>query len=290
MPTKIEINPDVCIQCGSCVSICPSDVFKNEEGMPPLVAQQQRCIACGHCVAVCPVDAIQHSRFPDSSLFSIDEMPQPDSQNILRLMQTRRSIREFTKEPVRKEHIQLILKAARSAPNASNIPTTRYTIVQDSEKLGQISELTLFYFANQLALLKNKFLTAVMKTIKPDLVKIGMAYSPVFNEKLAEFKNGGDPILHHAPALLLFHGVENGSFANENAQLAAQNAALMCHTLGLGCFYTGFVVIAGRSDPSIARLVEIPKRDKLFAGLAIGLPAIPYQKGIRHDDPPARWI
>ncbi|MEN6524401.1 MAG: nitroreductase family protein [Anaerolineaceae bacterium] len=290
MPTKIEIDPNICIQCESCVRICPSDVYKSDEGKPPQVAQPQRCIACGHCVAACPVDAIQHNRFPDSSLFPIGDMPQPDSQQILRIMQTRRSVREFVKEPVRKEQIQLILKAARSAPNASNFPTTHYTVVQDPEKLGQITELTLFYFANQLALLKNRFLTAVLKIIKPDLVEIGKTYKPVFDEKLEEFKQGGDPILHHAPVLLLFHGAEGRSFALENAQLAAQNAALMCHTLGLGCFYTGFVVITGRSDPSIARLVEIPKRNKIFVGLAIGVPAIPYQKGIRHDDPPVMWV
>ncbi len=290
MPAKIEIDPSVCIVCEACVRVCPANVFvSTSSDLPPDVAQPLRCIACGHCVAVCPVEAVHHSRFTSASLFPADDIQNPDAQSILNWMQTRRSVRGFTREPVRKDYLQLILKAARSAPVASNRPTTRYTVVQDPVKIGQISELTVFHLANQATLVRNRFLRTVARIFKPELVKMGIAYLPVLDEMVEKLKQGGDPILHHAPVLLLLHGPKRSSFANENAQLSVQNAALMCHTLGLGNFYTGFVVIASRSNHAIARLVDISDRETIYAGLAIGVPADSFVRGIRRDDPPINW-
>lgn len=290
MPTKIEISPDLCIQCGACVQVCPAEVFTHADtSLPPLVARPQRCIACGHCVAVCPEDAIIHSRFPASALFPVNVQNQPDGTAILKMMQTRRSVREFTRQQVSKEKMQLVLKAARSAPIASNRPTTRYTIVQSADILSQVVELTVFHFANQAVRLRNPFLRMVGKFFKPGLVKMGMAYLPVFDEMLEKLKQGNDPILHHAPTLMLFHGPNNRKFANENAQLACQNAALMCHSIGLGAFYTGYVIMVTDENPAIARLLQIQERETIFAGLAIGFPSIVYQKGIHHPTPSVQW-
>ncbi len=291
MPTRIEISPDLCIRCGACVEVCPAEVFAAiDDDSPPQVVKSQSCIACGHCVSACPEDAISHSRFPASSLFPIQPEMQLDGGTVLNWMQTRRSVREFTRQPVPKEKMQLVVKAARSAPIASNFPTTRYTLVQTPELLGQVVELTVFQFANQAALLRNRFLSWVIKTFAPKKLAIGKAYLPLVEKMIEQVKNGEDPILHHATLLMLFHGSPERRFANENAQLACQNAALMCHTLGLGAFYTGYLVRAAENNPAISRLVEIPERDTIFAGLAIGVPAIPYHKGIRHPDPQAKWV
>jgi NAD-dependent dihydropyrimidine dehydrogenase PreA subunit/nitroreductase len=291
MPTRIEISPDLCIRCGSCVEVCPAEVFDAiENGNPPQVVKAQSCITCGHCVAVCPEDAISHSRFPASSLFSIQPEMQLDAGAVLNWMQTRRSVREFTRQPVPKEKMQLVLKAARSAPVASNFPTTRYTLVQTPELLGQVSELTVFQFANEVAVMRNWLQARLIKLFAPKELAIGKAFLPVVEKMIEQIKSGEDPILHHATLLMLFHGSPERRFANDNAQLACQNAALMCHTLGLGAFYTGYLIRAAEKNPSIARLLDIPARDTIFAGLAIVVPAIPYYKGVRHTDPQAKWV
>ena len=250
----------------------------------------QSCIACGHCVAVCPEDAISHSRFPASALFPIQLEMQPDAGAVLNWMQTRRSVREFTSQPVPKETMQMVLKAARSAPIASNFPTTRYTLVLSPDLIRQAAELTVFQFANEVAVLRNKFLSLMVKIFAPKKLAMGKAFLPMVDKAIEQIKNGEDPILHHATLLMLFHGPAERRFANENAQLACQNAALMCHSLGLGAFYTGFLVRAADNNPTIARLFEIPDRDSIFAGLAIGYPSIAYRKGIRHPDPSVKWF
>jgi len=45
------IRKDLCVGCGTCVSVCPTMAIDFKEGSPTLVGQ---CIACGMCYANCP--------------------------------------------------------------------------------------------------------------------------------------------------------------------------------------------------------------------------------------------
>ena len=69
-------------------------------------------------------------------------------------------------------------------------------------------------------------------------------------EGLADlYSSGTDWILNEAPVLLFFCADSAGEYGSENANLAVQNANLAAETLGLGCFYSGFVGMASdRSD------------------------------------------
>ena len=54
---KVIIDHDKCMNCGSCVNVCPVAVFEqDEEGVK--VANPVDCIGCRACVGSCPVDAI----------------------------------------------------------------------------------------------------------------------------------------------------------------------------------------------------------------------------------------
>ncbi|TFG30774.1 MAG: 4Fe-4S dicluster domain-containing protein [Promethearchaeota archaeon] len=51
-----EINPELCVGCGTCIDRCQLDAIKmrNEKSRVNI----KRCVGCGNCVAVCPEDAI----------------------------------------------------------------------------------------------------------------------------------------------------------------------------------------------------------------------------------------
>ncbi len=50
---EIEIDYDVCIECGQCIDTCPVDAISDE-----LEIDDEACTRCNSCIEVCPVDAI----------------------------------------------------------------------------------------------------------------------------------------------------------------------------------------------------------------------------------------
>ena len=52
---SVEINPEVCNGCNTCVDVCVMDVFvaNEERGKPPRVAYPEECCFDGCCVEMC---------------------------------------------------------------------------------------------------------------------------------------------------------------------------------------------------------------------------------------------
>ncbi|MCM0755420.1 4Fe-4S binding protein [Desulfovibrio aminophilus] len=57
MGYKITVDEDKCIGCGSCVDICPSEVYElqNEKAV---VVNLEECVGCESCVESCEQGAI----------------------------------------------------------------------------------------------------------------------------------------------------------------------------------------------------------------------------------------
>jgi NAD-dependent dihydropyrimidine dehydrogenase PreA subunit len=53
----VIINKEICTGCGACVTTCPVEALKMEEGK--VVVDESACIDCGACVSECPVQAIK---------------------------------------------------------------------------------------------------------------------------------------------------------------------------------------------------------------------------------------
>lgn len=54
----LQYNPDLCINCGMCSTVCPHGVFHNGERTAQLV-DQKACMECGACQLNCPTGAIR---------------------------------------------------------------------------------------------------------------------------------------------------------------------------------------------------------------------------------------
>ena len=60
---------------------------------------------------------------------------------VIKNLLTRRSVRSFTDKRIKREDLELILKAALYAPSGCNMQTWRFTAVTDREKIRALSEL-----------------------------------------------------------------------------------------------------------------------------------------------------
>ncbi len=54
---RIEVDRDLCIDCGACYSLCPVDAI-GFRGDLSVVFDRDKCVACGLCVDTCPTRAI----------------------------------------------------------------------------------------------------------------------------------------------------------------------------------------------------------------------------------------
>lgn len=57
MGYKVTVDEEKCIGCGSCVDICPSEVYElqNEKAV---VVNVEECVGCESCVESCEQGAI----------------------------------------------------------------------------------------------------------------------------------------------------------------------------------------------------------------------------------------
>lgn len=53
-----QTNPDKCIKCAGCTSVCPVNALTLVNG--EIEVDEDKCISCGNCEKVCPVGAIKN--------------------------------------------------------------------------------------------------------------------------------------------------------------------------------------------------------------------------------------
>ena len=59
------IDEQNCSGCGTCVDVCPMDVFFGSEGKEiPIVSYPEECWHCNSCVLECPVEGAITLRIP----------------------------------------------------------------------------------------------------------------------------------------------------------------------------------------------------------------------------------
>jgi ferredoxin len=55
----ITRNNDKCVECGACVSVCPTTALTLERPSMKVIFDADNCVACGECVPTCPVKAME---------------------------------------------------------------------------------------------------------------------------------------------------------------------------------------------------------------------------------------
>lgn len=265
------INDALCIRCGWCVAVCPSQIFSSGDGGAVGLSNLESCINCGHCAAVCGAGAIVHEGFPAEKVHPIDYAQMPAPEQVMLLIRSRRSNRAMTQKSIPEDYLTQIFTAAHAAPTASNTQDVGFTLVTDPARLRQVSDFTMQTFAGLLKLLKHPLLKPILKLVMPGNYR----YVPIFERMQRRYEQGEDGVLRKATAVLLIHTSSGSRFGTEDANLAYQNASLMAESLGVGQFYTGFVLNATRQKRGkLEKMLGI--QGTIRAGMALGMPRFRY--------------
>jgi len=176
----------------------------------------------------------------------------------------RRSVREYTAQPVDERAIRRLIDAAVRAPNAVNQQPWTFTVVRDPGVLDRISHDAKAH---------------MLATMPP---------SPNADHFRSLLNDPNFQIFYRAPVLILISALAQGPWIIEDCALAAQNLMLAAHAAGLGTCWIGFAQsFLNTSDGKKA--LGVPDAWAPVAPIIVGHPkAAP--PPVARKEPVVRWV
>lgn len=280
------IDQEACVGCGLCLRVCPTGALGLVEGKAAVVGDHS--LGCGHCQAVCPTGAVTVTDLdPSQQVFaSFDADPrwlapgQADPAQLVRLMQSRRSCRNYQERPVPRELLYDLVKIGLSAPSGTNSQLWSFTILPDRAAVLALAQGVGDFFAGLNRLASKAWLRQGLALIgRRELADYHRDHLESVERSLREWaETGREKLFHNAPAAILVSSLPGASCPAEDALLASQNILLGAHALGLGACLVGFVVEALRRRPELKAKAGLEAQETLHAVIALGWPDESYAR------------
>lgn len=161
----------------------------------------------------------------------------------LKVIKQRRSIRSFKEEQIKEEELQAVLEAGLYAPSAGNQQAWHFTVIQRKEVLERLN-----FVAKEAA-----------KQLDNEHVR-KMASNEKFN------------IYYGAPTVIVVSGREEAMVIESDCAAATENLLLAAESVGLGSCWVNFTII-GLNSPMGADLKKelgIPDDYRPYSSVALG--------------------
>ena len=282
------IDSDRCTGCGRCVSVCPDDTLSIVDGKCRVTGEQS--MHCGQCVAVCPEGAVSLPGIAPVVLKG--QNVSAETAQLLALMQRRRSCRRYGKQPVLRTVLEDLVRIGVTAPSGTNSQKWTFTVIPDRDGMVFFGERVADFYRKVNRQAESAGMRLLARLFMKDA--LGAYYRRHYESvksALADWDAGGRDRLFHGAAAGIIVSVKKGaSCPGEDALLAAGNILLGAETCGLGTCLIGFAVEAMKRDGSIAEAIGIPPDETVYAVVALGHPAIRYQRPAGRREPLVRFF
>jgi nitroreductase len=165
---------------------------------------------------------------------------------VINAILTRRSVRAFQDQPIKKEDLDVILKCAAYAPSAMNSQNWYFTAILDAGVIGKVN---------------GWIVSEIKESGDPNL------------EGILERSNGN--VFRNAPCVVIVSTERGDRFGVINASAAMQNMLLAAQSLGIGSCWIGTVGILGTNKRAeyYGSEMKLPKGYAPFFGVTLGYSA-----------------
>jgi nitroreductase len=188
----------------------------------------------------------------------------------MKIIRDRRSIREWTEEPISDPDLAMILEAGRLAPSGENAQPWRFIIVKDAEtrkKLGALAG------GGSNRRFTAEFVTQQMQerfSNLQDEAKKKAAFEKLTSGQVSAF-------LANAPLNIVVCGKKDVWDMPLDTSAAMENMLLMVTALGLGACWVIAPCIDIRDEERVKALLNIPEGFKAVSVISIGRPTRPHR-------------
>lgn len=283
----VKIDYEKCKACGLCVKVCKGAPLYLENNKVKI--DQTRyfgCIGCGHCVAVCPTGAIAVEG-RDITQTSFIDIPVEETHagygELMALMISRRSVREFEDRGVEQEKIDKILAAASTAPMGIPPSDVEVLVIKGKEKVREFSDDMLKLIKSQKWIFSKPVLLLMRPFMKREEYEVVDKFMYPAIEAFEEMrKENTDYLLYEAPLAMYFHVSPYADPADP--LITATYAMLAAETLGLGSCMIGTIGPMLKSGgKEVKEKYGINIRNQPGIVVIFGYPAVKYRRAIRRN-------
>lgn len=260
------VDTEKCIHCGKCEQDCISKIIHlNSDKVPQITPDDELfCLKCQHCLAICPVGAVSILNKNPNNSSSCSNYPS-DSQ-LLNLIQSRRSFRNYKAENAAPEVIQKLKDMLSFVPTGCNNHRLHFSIIDDIEVMDRFRNRT-----------NNKLKKILLNTGNGLIAKKFKRYKDAI-------VNGEDVIYRNAPHLIVVSSPISAPCANEDGIIALSYFELYAQSMGLGTCWCGFAQMCIKLFPDLCEFLEIPDGYKPVYAMLFGPSDTKYQRTIQPDE------
>lgn len=189
---------------------------------------------------------------------------------VIKVIQDRRSIRQYTRDPVSEEHLEMILEAARQAPSGENAQPWRFVIVKDEatrKRLGAIAG------GGSGRRFTAEFVTQKMQERFENLedeAKKKAIFDKLTSGQVSAF-------LAEAPVSIVVCGRKDVWDLPYDTSAGIENMLLMVTALGLGACWVIAPCIDIRDEERLKDLLGVPEGVKVVSIISVGHPTRPHR-------------
>ncbi len=257
MERKLRINPELCTSCKQCMQVCIRDNIIVDDFA---VEVGSNCFECGHCMAVCKSNAITLKSFEghEDRIEEYDFREIPVSyDDLLQFLKQRRSVRWFKNKKIDKPTFDKLFEGAYYSPSAQNAQDVEFVVLD--EKLDEFMQLVY----------------DIIKVEENQFFRIREFGDYLRDDSTKKFH----PLLWGGKQLILTFSADKTS-----AVIANTRMELLAYSLGLGGFYSLFILKADEIDHE--RLMNffsgIDKNKHMYSAFVIGYPKVRFRRTVPH--------
>ena len=253
------IDKDLCTACKQCMQVCIRDNITVEDFA---VEIDGNCFECGHCMAICKQKAI----FLKSHIGNEDRITDYNPREIpisyddlLQFLKQRRSQRWFKNKKIDKETFDKLFEGAYYSPSAQNEQDVEFVVLD--KNLEEFMELVY----------------DIIKVEENEFFRIKEFGDYLKDKTTKKFH----PLLWEGKQLILTFSTDKTSAVVANTRLE-----LLAYTLGLGGFYSLFILKADEINHKklMEFFPEIDPRKHMYSSFIIGYPKKRFKRTIPHKD------